>query len=217
MYRLFIIIILVITIGYVLYINNSINEGMENEATPISVDEAIKNIASLYNKDDMIITNLNVTDTTKTNSLILGDKWKLTAGEDGQGQNDDWLRFLKADGSRDYYGGIAVSKLYDSSAGGQLSTLISGINSQITNTNNRINGMNADKEYPERWIPGWDTPGYQNGFKVSSKQDCINQCKARPHALGANFRNDNNCWCKVVKTTGTEVQRNHTHIMFGDR
>ena len=67
MYRLFIIIILVLAIGYFLF-RNMVMEGM-NGIEGLTNDEAIQNIASLYNDENMKITNLDVTGTL-TNPTI---------------------------------------------------------------------------------------------------------------------------------------------------
>ncbi len=116
--------------------------------TPTS-DEAIQNVASLYNKDQLTITNLTATgntslnnttiknaDTIKTGKLFLGDKW-LFSGVGDAGSNDDWLRLLKTDGTNAYYGGLAAGRLYDARIG-DLSTAVTNLQNQINNLNGAL-------------------------------------------------------------------------------
>ncbi|ARF10074.1 hypothetical protein Indivirus_12_2 [Indivirus ILV1] len=118
-------------------------------------DEAIQNIASLYNKDQMTIGNLTATgtttlnnaklnnvtasngniDTIKTGKLLLGNKWILTLdGKDTQGYDDHWLRFLDTNGG--YPGGIAAGTFYDAS---MASTIKAYIDTQIQNNRPNCN------------------------------------------------------------------------------
>ncbi|ARF10075.1 hypothetical protein Indivirus_12_3 [Indivirus ILV1] len=114
-------------------------------------DEAIQNIASLYNKDQMTIGNLTATgtttlnnvtasngniDTIKTGKLLLGNKWILTGtGKDTQGYDDNWLRFIDTNGK--YYGGVAAGTFYDASMGmtikQYIDTTANNINAEINN------------------------------------------------------------------------------------
>jgi hypothetical protein len=66
--------------------------------------EAVQNIASVYNKDNMAVTNI------KTNTLQLGDKWKISGVGDKE-TDDSWLRLFGKDGPN-YYGGFAAGQLY---------------------------------------------------------------------------------------------------------
>jgi len=96
------------------------SEGLTIEG--LTSDEAIKNIASIYNTDKMTLTNLNVTgnadlnkatiknaDIIKTNKLQFGDKF-LMSGVGDFYTNDDWLRFMKADEKG--YAGFAAQRLW---------------------------------------------------------------------------------------------------------
>ena len=53
---------------------------------------------------------LNVTDSTKTNILHLGEKFRLSGVGDRDG-NDDWLRLFNKDNTG-YYGGLAAGRLW---------------------------------------------------------------------------------------------------------
>ena len=48
---------------------------------------------------------------TIPNKLQLGNKW-LLSGVGDQISNDDWLRFMNVNGTNNYFGGVAVSKLW---------------------------------------------------------------------------------------------------------
>jgi hypothetical protein len=98
------LIIFIIVLLALWYLSRSY-EGMTGSTIEGMTDtEAVQNIASIYNKDNMYVTNL------KTNTLTLGDKFRMSGVGDVQG-NDDWLRLLDKD-NKDYYGGMAIGKLY---------------------------------------------------------------------------------------------------------
>jgi hypothetical protein len=78
---------------------------VDKKTTP---SEAIKNIASMYNNDNLI-----------TSKLQLGNKWSLSGIGDAYG-NDDWLRLMKTDGSKAYYGGLAADKLWTNELAGNV-------------------------------------------------------------------------------------------------
>ncbi len=136
------IIIIVLVIIFIIKLL-TIRKSKLEHLTPIS-DEAIQNLSSLYNKDQLSITNLTATGNTnlnntaitnvKTNKLQLGDKW-LFSGVGDAGANDDWLRLLKTDGSNAYYGGLAAGRLYDARIG--------DLSSVVTNLQNQINSLQA--------------------------------------------------------------------------
>ena len=212
MKRLLLIIIITVLICFFIFRYTSTNEALTVEG--LTSDEAIKNIASIYNTDKMSVTNLNVTgestvnkstistlnvtgDTTlnnvQTGKLQLGNKWSLTGtGKDISGYDDDWLRFLGPNGQ--YYGGIAVGKIWDVSVGGQLSNVISGIQGSIGNLSRTVNNV--------RCADGWDV---SDDVQTSGMSDCVNRCRNSPNrapagsALCAQLRkNDNRCWCKSI-------------------
>ncbi len=54
--------------------------------------------------------NTNIAGDMKSNRVLLGDKWILSGVGDGQA-NDDWLRLVNKNG-KDYFGGIAMNKLW---------------------------------------------------------------------------------------------------------
>ncbi len=60
-------------------------------------------------------TKLDVAWTAKVNKIQLGNKWLLSGVGDAYG-NDDWLRLFRADGTANYYGWIAMDKLWTSTA-----------------------------------------------------------------------------------------------------
>ncbi|MFW9949794.1 MAG: hypothetical protein ACFFKA_06680 [Candidatus Thorarchaeota archaeon] len=190
MYKLAIIIILSIAIAYFLFRNNSINEGM-NGNQGVSSNEAIQNLASLYNEDKMKVSNLDVTDTTKTNTLQLGDKWKVTAGKDAWGYDDDWIRFYKADGSAAYFGGIATGRLFDASSGGQISTLLGQMRDRTeavnTGIQNRINNFEVARS-------GRYCHHHYHVKDGSNITDCYNICKAKGE-LCADVEHGHRCHC----------------------
>ncbi|MFW9949795.1 MAG: hypothetical protein ACFFKA_06685, partial [Candidatus Thorarchaeota archaeon] len=113
--------ILSILIGYYLFGNNSISEGM-NRVEGLETNEAVQNIASIYNTDKMSITELNVTG----GKLGIGnEKFMLH----GVGQ-DDYLRLYNACGTG-YYGGIAANKFYDVGLNGTIKDAIQGLDARI--------------------------------------------------------------------------------------
>lgn len=65
--RLILVIIITVFIGFLLF-RPMRSEGMAIEG--LTSDEAIKNVASVYNTDKMSVTNLNVTGEEVVNSLI---------------------------------------------------------------------------------------------------------------------------------------------------
>jgi hypothetical protein len=115
-------------------------------------DEAIQNLASLYNVDQLTIGKINSTgnmiaagtveseqlqtknvntNTVQTNTinagkLQLGNKW-IFSGVGDASANDTWLRLLQP-GTATYYGGLATGQLYDASMG---NTVKAYIDSQI--------------------------------------------------------------------------------------
>ena len=127
---------------------NNINYTKLEHLTPQS-DEAIQNLASLYNKDELTIGKLNVTgdanitgnvptinsNIIKTNKLNLGDKW-LFSGDGDAFANDDWLRLFKTDGSKTYHGGLAAGRLWTENGtinGRNLFTEIDALKTHVEN------------------------------------------------------------------------------------
>ena len=79
--------------------------------------------------------NLNIsatvtTDKLQVNSIYLGNKWMLTATEDGQG-NDGWLRLASPVNKKAYSGGFAAQMLWSSGGAVQGSDLRLKIDSSI--------------------------------------------------------------------------------------
>lgn len=201
---LILVIIITIIVGLLLFRPLRTNEGLAVEG--LTSDEAIKNIASVYNTDKMAVTNLNVTgeevaNSIKTGKLQLGNKWTLIgSGKDTSGIDDEWLRFNDAAGK--VYGGIAVGKLWDVSSGGQISTIISGLQGSINGVQGNVNSRLGKTVDNVRCADGWDI---QNEIATSGMADCVNRCRNFPSnapagtALCAQLRkNDNHCWCKSI-------------------
>jgi hypothetical protein len=204
MKKLLVVIIITVLIGLLLFRPLKTNEGLAVEG--LTSDEAIKNIASIYNTDKMAVTNLNVTgeevaNSIKTGKLQLGNKWVLTgSGKDTAGVDDDWLRFNDASGK--YYGGIAVGKLYDVSAGGQLSSVISGLQGSINGVQGNVNARLGKSLDCVKCVDGWDVwEGPTNGI-----DQCAQTCQSNGRSLCALLRkSDNHCWCKSVVGLNTGV------------
>jgi len=197
MKKLILIIIITILVGLLLFRPLRTNEGLAVEG--LTSDEAIKNIASIYNTDKMVVTNLNVTgeevaNSIKTGKLQLGNKWFLTgSGKDTQGYDDEWLRFVDAKGG--YYGGIAVGKVFDASAGGQLSSVVSGLQGSINGVQGNVNARLGKSMDCVRCADGWDV---WEGT-VSGIDQCAQTCQSNGRSLCALLRkSDNRCWCKSV-------------------
>jgi hypothetical protein len=89
------IAVIVLLIFILLKCNNK--EHAENTVT--APNEAIQNLASMYNNEKLV-----------TSKLQLGTKWLLSGVGDVHG-NDEWLRFFGKDGN-EYYGGIATGKIW---------------------------------------------------------------------------------------------------------
>lgn len=198
-------------------------ESFENlEHLTLQSDEAIQNLASLYNKDKLTIGNLNVTGdisgnipvltsananianlnaTTgtvtnlKTDKLMLGNKWLLSGVGDGY-TNDDWLRFLKTDGSSGYYGGIATGKLWVQADINGKNTFNGDVGGALNTLNDKANNLERARDNV-RCIDGYDLI---SSFRASSVDDCAKQCREKlPNALCAQYaKNNGECWCKSV-------------------
>jgi len=98
-------------------------------------DEAVKNVASLYNTGQLTATNLTATGSTTTPKLQLGNKWVLSGVAGTDGNNDGWLRLLGTNGQ--YYGGLAAGQLW---VGGAYNSDVAGA---LNDLNNRLNAANA--------------------------------------------------------------------------
>ena len=165
----------------------------------------------------MKLSNLEATKNIKTpiinaDKIKIGNKWLISGVGDAY-TNDDWLRLFKADGSNGYHGGFAAGMIFDGQAGTTMTGLRDSLQNQINGLQNTVNAMKADKVIPRRWIGHWDVGGHTPNTSMAA---CINICKSRNGAVAANWRSDNNCWCKGTKAT-TEDQPNHTTIIFNDR
>jgi hypothetical protein len=90
-------IIIIILLIILLHIKYTKSEHLTNNS-----DEAIQNLASMYNSGNVI-----------TNKLNLGTKWSLSGvgdGVDGKDNKDDWLRLTDKDG-KTLYGGAMMDKI----------------------------------------------------------------------------------------------------------
>ena len=67
-------------------------------------------ISSVLNDQFKTLSNQLTTNNVKSGKYQLGDKWTLSGVGDTQG-NDDWLRLMGKDG-KDYYGGVAMGKIW---------------------------------------------------------------------------------------------------------
>lgn len=210
------------------YYNKERFTGLEH--LTLQSDEAIQNLASLYNQDNLTVGSLNVTrdiragsipivnsttgtinnlktDKLQTDKLQLGNKWLLSGNGDGYG-NDDWLRFLKTDGSSGYYGGIATGKLFVLTDSNGNNTFDGDVGKALNTLNNRANNLQNYYRTREnvRCADGWDLT---NSFQVSNIDDCANQCRSRfpDNGLCATFRkNDSQCFCKSISAlTGNDT------------
>jgi len=142
---IYIIIAIFLIIFFVKFLTISKDNKLEHLTT--QSDEAIQNLASLYNKDKLTIGSMDVTGSTttatlKTNKLQLGDKWSFSAVGDAYA-NDEWLRLFKTDGSGAYYGGLAAGKLWASTDASGNPTFSGDVGGALNNLNNRINALNT--------------------------------------------------------------------------
>ncbi len=126
-----IIIIVVLIVILLLFKKQGLYENFTN-------DEAIQNVASLYNSGMATVTNLTATNSIVTPKLQLGNKWVLSGAADTSGNNDEWLRLLAANGQ--YYGGIAMSKLWVGNA------YNNDVGAALNDLNARLNAANANIE-----------------------------------------------------------------------
>lgn len=175
----------------------------------MTTDEAIKNVASLYNTSKLITTNMTSTDTVDTQKIKLGTKWLLSGNGDAHG-NDDWLRIMGQNGQ--YYGGVAAGKLWVSNAYNQdVGSALNDLNSKSNDLTDKVNnaqvkGQQDIKRFPgKRATDGWDI---MSDFQVSGFDDCINRCKNTGYALVALHREDNRCWCKSLPALGATTDPN---------
>jgi hypothetical protein len=80
------------------------NKSYENQTnTPATTNEALQYIGDMYNQG-MI----------QTNAIKLGNKMKITSGNDFTNKNDSWLRIMNH-GGNGYGPGIAASNLFSAS------------------------------------------------------------------------------------------------------
>jgi hypothetical protein len=211
-YKLLFIILLIVLIIY----KNSTIENMA-DLTP----EAIQNIASVYNKDNLNVTNMTTsgnlkagnmeTDKLKTNTIQLGNKWLITAGKDVFGSNDDWLRLGKADGSAAYGGGFAGSNLWandritasnatiNNSASIANATIGNGTISNLNVGGNITIGGRLISQRLNMNCSGYDLHNGQIS-NTNSLHECSNRCQtAFGSHIGAVTRrkSDGYCWCKT--------------------
>ena len=205
--KLLLVIIITVLICFILFKNKNI-EGLTN-------DEALKNIASLYNTQEMQVSNINVTnnatakdvivsDKVKTGKLQLGDKFLLSGVGDAQ-TNDTWLRLLGPTGNS-YSGGLAAGKLYDESLGNTVKGYIDARADGLQGVFNNIGRVRGATQCAS----GWDLTGE---LQTGGMADCANQCRGRfpTQALCAQLRdNDNRCWCKSVLGFQPGVQNGWT-------
>ena len=233
MKKLILVIIITVIIGLLLFRPLRTNEGLAVEG--LTSDEAIKNIASIYNTDKMAVTNLNVTENTNTKTLNVSDKTNtkilnvgdqlFVAGATSEPGNK-WAINLPVGGTissqgRMHIGGPELLYLLNKSGviigkewGGNGNLSVKGDISGPTIDN--IYSRFTNQYYPGMWLSGWDVPGRAD-FQTSGLDDCINQCRANPESQACSLRiDDNKCWCKKLKSLGS-AQHNHDMVIFGDR
>lgn len=204
------IIILIIGVIIFIIILQKFNNAIYVEH--LTNDEAVKNLASLYNTGNLTATNLTATGNLKSPKIQLGDKWVLSGVAGTDGNNDTWLRLLDPNGQ--YAGGLAVGQLWLRPAfNPDVAAALNNLNTRVTTAQNGVNNAQAGvnnaqvkgqqdiKLFPGRRIEdGWDVRG---DFQTSSFGDCVNQCKNNKYALSALHRaSDNRCWCKSIPAFG---------------
>ena len=123
-----IIVLIVVIIIILIYSYPKSQENFTN-------DEAIQNVASLYNSGMATVTNLNATGSITTPKIQLGNKWVLSGATDTSGNNDSWLRLLGPNGQ--YYGGLAAGQLYVAGA------YQPDVGAALNDLNNRLNAANT--------------------------------------------------------------------------
>ena len=128
---------------YIVYCKNKL------EHLTVNSDEAIQNLASLYNTDQLTIGKINATGKVeseqiqskfiKTDRLQLGDKWILTgSGKDAAGVDDTWLRFMNPGQTKEPAGGgIAVGTIYDYSMANTIKGYVDAMEARV---NARMDG-----------------------------------------------------------------------------
>ncbi|QKF94364.1 hypothetical protein QKU48_gp0906 [Fadolivirus algeromassiliense] len=134
--RIIIILTLILFIlGITLYTSS------KHSTESFTSDEAVKNVASLYNQNQLTVSNLTTTgDATipnaKINKLTLGTKW-LLSGVGDNAANDDWLRLTNTLG-QPYAGGFAAGRLYDARVG-DLADVVNNLRAEINNSRPNCN------------------------------------------------------------------------------
>lgn len=173
-----------------------------------SSDEAIQNIASLYNQSKLIVTDFNSTGKASIANLTIPGTMTSTNGTVSGTLNTNILsantlttkgitigqtQLPGSDGKNYITGPTNVLR------GGP--TIVQG-NLQVDNTltttgnakfANRVQFRVMDNAKP---AGGWDI----NNFLVSNAADCATQCYNKyPNALSAGFsKNDKRCYCKQL-------------------
>ncbi|MFW9949793.1 MAG: hypothetical protein ACFFKA_06675 [Candidatus Thorarchaeota archaeon] len=213
MYKLAIIIILSIAIGYFIFRNNSISEGM-NGIEGLTNDEAVQNIASLYNQGKMSVTNLDVTNNTNTKDLNvsgavkIGDKLYVAGATDQAGSyypgaiNIPAAATIASQGRMHIMGpellyllnkdGVIVGKAWGGNGNLHVEGRLSGptIDSKTDKVDQRFDNMHCS---------GWDL----HKFKSTGEADCVAGCKGVHGALSCLYKkSDKGCWCKSIRATG---------------
>ena len=138
------------------------NDNLNNQFKTLSEQVTTKNLN--------VASNATIGNVLKTSKVQLGDKWTLSGKGDAHA-NDDWLRVMNKD-SKDYYGGVAMGKLWV------------GKDAEIGNSANVGNVMKAGKvQLGDKWIlsgkgdgqanddwlrlTGKDGKGYYGGFAAN--------------------------------------------------
>lgn len=173
-----------------------------NETENFSSDEAIQNVASLYNQGDMTVTNFKSTGTGAFNNLTAsgtGTFGNLTASGTGTFNN------LTATGATN------ISNLNATSGTATLSGLTVNGNGTVgnlavtgsatVNGNLNIGGRTIFRTIANA-VPqnGWDIVQYSpsNG-NVHDQPSCVNACLNNSTALQASWNHcDSTCYCKAT-------------------
>jgi hypothetical protein len=161
--------------------------------TSTSLNNQFKTLSEqVTTKNLSVASDATIGNMLKTSKVQLGDKWTLSGKGDAHA-NDDWLRVMNKD-SKDYYGGVAMGKLWV------------GNDAEIGNSANVGNVMKAGKvQLGDKWIlsgkgdkyanddwlrlMGKDGKGYYGGFAtnklwVGSNAEIGNVMKTNKVKLG---------------------------------
>jgi len=176
--------------------------------------EGIDNLLSVYTKNRIDVTNMNVTNDLDVVNKTKTKDLEYTGGITG-------VTSLKASGDITMKGGKTISspgrmhitgkeKLYllnkqgviiGKEWGGNGSLWVQGnITSPTIDSINRSKMSKGHKIFNNRYFGGWDITNFPN---TSSVQNCADRCRGHKALSVVRRKRDGHCWCKTLACSGS--------------